>query len=124
MTIWPLLNSSYLIELLKHDRNVILIYESPIFCDTLLICQLILFFQNWALGVLHAKIICAVTMMGPQWWLKRATEEVYNNGLRNLNLTFIMTHLCIPIIGSLGMALAVPYVIGKSIVPALGESAI
>ncbi|XP_064640503.1 E3 ubiquitin-protein ligase MARCHF6-like [Lineus longissimus] len=76
--------------------------------------------QNWALGVLHAKIICAVTMMGPQWWLKRATEEVYNNGLRNLNLTFIMTHLCLPIVGALGMALAVPYVIGKTIIPAFG----
>jgi len=35
-----------------------------------------LFFQDWALGVLHTKIICAVTMMGPQWWLKRVIEQV------------------------------------------------
>ena len=32
--------------------------------------------QDWALGVLHTKIICAVTMMGPQWWLKRVMEQV------------------------------------------------
>ena len=33
-------------------------------------------FKDWALGVLHMKIICAVTMMGPNWWLKRALEQV------------------------------------------------
>ena len=32
--------------------------------------------QDWALGVLHTKIICAITMMGPQWWLKRVIEQV------------------------------------------------
>ena len=33
-------------------------------------------YQDWALGVLHMKIICAVTMMGPNWWLKGALEQV------------------------------------------------
>ena len=37
--------------------------------------------QDWALGVLHMKIICAVTMMGPNWWLKRALEQVTHNDL-------------------------------------------
>lgn len=32
--------------------------------------------QDWALGVLHAKIIAAITLMGPQWWLKAAIEQV------------------------------------------------
>ena len=32
--------------------------------------------QDWALGVLHTKIICAITMMGPTWWLKRVMEQV------------------------------------------------
>ncbi|ESO98358.1 hypothetical protein LOTGIDRAFT_213986 [Lottia gigantea] len=73
--------------------------------------------QDWALGVLHAKIICAVTMMGPQWWLKQAMEQVYNDGLRNLNLLFILKHLCLPVVSSLGMALSVPYIIAKSFVP-------
>lgn len=33
-------------------------------------------FQDWALGVLHAKIIAAITLMGPQWWLKTVIEQV------------------------------------------------
>lgn len=32
--------------------------------------------QDWALGVLHTKIICGLTLMGPNWWLKRHVEEV------------------------------------------------
>ncbi|XP_060599884.1 E3 ubiquitin-protein ligase MARCHF6-like [Ruditapes philippinarum] len=76
--------------------------------------------QDWALGVLHTKIICAVTMMGPQWWLKRVIEQVYNDGLRNMNLKFILYKLCFPVIGVLGMSLSVPYVIARSLVPALG----
>lgn len=33
-------------------------------------------FQDWALGVLYTKITCAITMMGPNWWLKEALEQV------------------------------------------------
>ncbi|XP_011417611.1 E3 ubiquitin-protein ligase MARCHF6-like isoform X2 [Magallana gigas] len=76
--------------------------------------------QDWALGVLHAKIVTAVTMMGPQWWLKRVIEQVYNDGIRNINLRFILTKLCAPVIGVLGMSLSVPYVVARSIVPFLG----
>ena len=32
--------------------------------------------QDWALGVLHTKIITATTMMGPTWWLKNVIEQV------------------------------------------------
>ncbi|KAK3085869.1 hypothetical protein FSP39_009847 [Pinctada imbricata] len=78
--------------------------------------------QDWALGVLHAKIVTAVTMMGPQWWLKRVIEQVYNDGIRNMNLRFIITKLCAPVIGVLGMSLSLPYVASKSIVPFLGFS--
>ncbi|KAK2148324.1 hypothetical protein LSH36_502g01051 [Paralvinella palmiformis] len=76
--------------------------------------------QDWALGVLHAKIICAITMMGPQWWLKVVIEQVYNQGFRQMDLMFILTKLCIPVIGALGMALAIPYVTARSLLPALG----
>lgn len=76
--------------------------------------------QDWALGVLHAKIVCAVTMMGPQWWLKRVIEQVYNDGIRNMNLRFIITKLCAPVMGILGMSLSLPYVVAKSFVPFLG----
>ncbi|CAL1539973.1 unnamed protein product [Lymnaea stagnalis] len=78
--------------------------------------------QDWALGVLHMKILTAVVMMGPQWWLKSAIERVYNDGMRNLNMKFIMVHICLPVSTCLGMALAVPYVLAYSVVPAFGVS--
>ena len=47
--------------------------------------------------------------------------QVYNNGLRHMNLQFILTHLCAPVIACLGVMLAVPYIIAKSFVPAFGK---
>ena len=38
-----------------------------------------------------------------------------------MDLLFILTKLCVPVIGALGMALAIPYIIARSLVPALGE---
>ncbi|XP_076448811.1 E3 ubiquitin-protein ligase MARCHF6-like isoform X2 [Babylonia areolata] len=76
--------------------------------------------QDWALGVLHTKIICAITMMGPQWWLKRVMEQVYNDGLRNMNLLFILNRLALPAVCLLGMVLAVPYAVARTLVPLFG----
>uniref|UniRef100_A0A8C4R178 RING-type E3 ubiquitin transferase n=1 Tax=Eptatretus burgeri TaxID=7764 RepID=A0A8C4R178_EPTBU len=78
--------------------------------------------QNWALGVLHAKIIAAITLMGPQWWLKTVIEQVYANGLRNMNLHFILRELAIPVITVLLLYLCVPYVLAAGAVPLLGVS--
>ena len=39
-------------------------------------CTLSYFKKDWALGVLHTKIICAMAMIGPNWWLKSAMEQV------------------------------------------------
>jgi E3 ubiquitin-protein ligase MARCH6 len=78
--------------------------------------------QDWALGVLHTKILCGLTMMGPNWWLKRVIEQIYQGGLRNMNLQFIILDLAVPSIMVLGMSLAVPYVIAASIVPLMGAT--
>ena len=78
-------------------------------------------FQDWALGVLHAKIVCAVTMMGPTWWLKGVLERVYQQGIRHMDVGFILRRLCLPVLCVLSLNLAVPYVVAKSIVPALGR---
>lgn len=78
--------------------------------------------QDLVLGILHAKIICAVTLMGPSWWLKRIIEEVYQDGLHNVNLRFIMRHLAAPVVVVLGLALSVPYVIANSLVPMFGAT--
>lgn len=76
--------------------------------------------QDWALGVLHAKIIAAITLMGPQWWLKTVIEQVYANGIRNIDLHFIICKLAAPVIAVLLLSLCVPYVIAAGIVPLLG----
>ncbi|XP_035919137.1 E3 ubiquitin-protein ligase MARCHF6-like [Anopheles stephensi] len=73
--------------------------------------------QDWALGVLYTKIACALTLMGPDWALKRAIEQAYRDGLRDINLNFIVRELGIPVITCFGLALAVPYVIAHSILP-------
>ncbi|XP_041101883.1 E3 ubiquitin-protein ligase MARCHF6 isoform X3 [Polyodon spathula] len=76
--------------------------------------------QDWALGVLHAKIIAAITLMGPQWWLKTVIEQVYANGIRNIDLHFIIQKLAAPVIAVLLLSLCVPYVIAVGIVPVIG----
>lgn len=76
--------------------------------------------QDWALGVLHAKIIAAITLMGPQWWLKTVIEQVYANGIRNIDLHFIIRKLAAPVIAVLLLSLCVPYVIAVGIVPIVG----
>ncbi|XP_033117228.1 E3 ubiquitin-protein ligase MARCH6-like [Anneissia japonica] len=78
--------------------------------------------QDWALGVLHTKILGAVTMMGPNWWLKTALEQIYQDGFRNLNLTFISRNMLLPVVSSLLLSLTLPYVIAMGILPVLGFS--
>ncbi|XP_074998554.1 E3 ubiquitin-protein ligase MARCHF6 isoform X7 [Calonectris borealis] len=79
--------------------------------------------QDWALGVLHAKIIAAITLMGPQWWLKTVIEQVYANGIRNIDLHFIIRKLAAPVISVLLLSLCVPYIIASGVVPLLGVTA-
>lgn len=73
--------------------------------------------QDWALGVLYTKIACALTLMGPDWALKRAIEQAYLDGLRDMDLKFIIRELATPVISCFGLALAIPYVIAHSILP-------
>jgi E3 ubiquitin-protein ligase MARCH6 len=73
--------------------------------------------QDWALGVLYTKIACALIFMGPENRLKRALEQAYRDGLREMDLKFIIRELAIPVISCFGLALAVPYVIAHSILP-------
>ncbi|XP_055784251.1 E3 ubiquitin-protein ligase MARCHF6-like isoform X2 [Salvelinus fontinalis] len=80
--------------------------------------------QDWALGVLHAKIIAAITLMGPQWWLKTVIEQVYANGIRNIDLHFIICKLAAPVISVLLLSLCVPYAIAAGVVPAVGLSGV
>ncbi|GFG38068.1 hypothetical protein Cfor_10645 [Coptotermes formosanus] len=73
--------------------------------------------QDWALGVLYTKIACAVTMMGPEWALRRAIERAYRDGIRGMDLGFVLRELAAPVVACFGLALAVPYATAYGIVP-------
>lgn len=73
--------------------------------------------QDWALGVLYTKIAIALTLMGPDWHLRRALERAYTDGLRDFDLKFVMRDLAVPVVTTFGLALAIPYVIGHSLLP-------
>lgn len=77
--------------------------------------------QDWALGAMYTKITIALTFMGPDWWLKRAIEQLYQDGLRGLDLSYLIPQLIVPAVTSLGLALAVPYVIAHGVLPLLVE---
>ncbi|KAJ8878389.1 hypothetical protein PR048_018967 [Dryococelus australis] len=78
--------------------------------------------QDWALGVLYTKIACAITMMGPDWALRRSIERTYRDGIRNMDLKFVLCELAAPVVTCLGSALAVPYAVAHGIVPLLVAS--
>ncbi|KAK9881265.1 hypothetical protein WA026_015389 [Henosepilachna vigintioctopunctata] len=73
--------------------------------------------QDWALGVLYTKIACAVTMMGPEWFLRTAIEQAYRDGIRHIQLSFIIEQLALPVIVCFGLALSIPYIVAYSFVP-------
>lgn len=47
--------------------------------------------------------------------------QVYANGIRNIDLHFIIQKLAAPVISVLLLSLCVPYVIAAGVVPAVGE---
>ncbi|KAI5719871.1 hypothetical protein M8J76_016240 [Diaphorina citri] len=57
--------------------------------------------HNWALGVLYTKIAAAITMMGPDWPIKRTIEALFRNGFREMSLRMLLQDLAIPVILSL-----------------------
>ncbi|XP_067145385.1 E3 ubiquitin-protein ligase MARCHF6 [Centruroides vittatus] len=83
---------------------------------------LISLWQDWALGILQTKIICAVTLMGPSWWMKRVIEQVYQGGFRRIDLKLIFCELSLPVITVLGLLLSGPYIAACSFTPMFGAA--
>ena len=65
-----------LLELVVLTPVRVPLHQSPIY----------FLWQDWALGAMYTKITVALTFMGPDWWLKTAIEQLYQDGIRNLNL--------------------------------------
>lgn len=72
---------------------------------------LLFYWQHWAMGVLHCKIICAGIMMGPDWWMKQLFEQLYANGIRNLRVGHLYAELVAPVLALLGLLLSAPRVL-------------
>nr|CAD2169698.1 unnamed protein product [Meloidogyne enterolobii] len=81
------------------------IFQSPLFFP----------WKEWAMGVVHFKIICASVLMGPDWWLKTAFEQIYADGIWNFQLKELYINMVIPIGNALSFLIAFPYVASKFI---------
>jgi len=75
--------------------------------------------QDWFLGLMYTKITAAITFMGPDWWLKAGIEQLYQDGVRNLNLSRVLQSIIVPCVTRLGLSLSIPYVFSHGILPML-----
>jgi len=78
--------------------------------------------QDWALGAMYTKITVALTFMGPDWWLKEAIEQLYQDGIRNLNLGRVVKNLVIPSVKALGLSLSIPFLLSHGLAPSIISS--
>ena len=69
-----------LLELVVLTPVRVPLHQSPIY----------FLWQDWALGAMYTKITVALTFMRPDWWLKTAIEQLYQDGVRNLNLATVI----------------------------------
>ncbi|KAJ1369280.1 RINGv [Parelaphostrongylus tenuis] len=75
--------------------------------------SLVFHWQDWAMGVLHMKIVCGAVMMGPEWWMRQVFDQIYQDGIRNLRARFILSQLIFPVILFLSSILAFPYLMAR-----------
>ncbi|CAD5206513.1 unnamed protein product [Bursaphelenchus okinawaensis] len=66
--------------------------------------------KEWAMGIIHLKIVCTLIMMGPDSRIKTAFEQVGNGGLRNFSLKVLCMDIALPMINMLSFLIAAPYV--------------
>merc|ERR1719239_524417 len=101
-----------LLELVVLTPVRVPLHQSPIY----------FLWQDWALGAMYTKITVALTFMGPDWWLKESIEQLYQDGIRNLNLSRVVTNLVIPCVSTLGLSLCLPYLLSHGLAPQLISS--
>lgn len=76
--------------------------------------------QEWALGLLHTKCICGLI------WLtdinfKHTLDAVYQAGVRNINVKFILKEVAWPVLSILSLCLALPYITFVGVFYSLGK---
>lgn len=73
--------------------------------------------QVWALGFLLAKILTALVLTGPQWPLREAIDTICRMPIRNIDLKFIFVRLFYPVMVCIGLTLAIPCILSRSLAP-------
>lgn len=79
----------------------------------------VFFFKEWALGLLHMKCTCGIIWLTDTSF-KRTLDVMYQNGARNLNLSFVIKEIVSPVVCNLVLALAIPYITLMGIIKYLG----
>ncbi|XP_022258317.1 E3 ubiquitin-protein ligase MARCH6-like [Limulus polyphemus] len=73
-------------------------------------------FQDWIIGVLQIKLLAAVILTRPGWWLAHITDQICSHGFSHVSLRFVCINLVLPVVLALGLALALPFLISTSLV--------
>uniref|UniRef100_A0A914HHT7 RING-type E3 ubiquitin transferase n=1 Tax=Globodera rostochiensis TaxID=31243 RepID=A0A914HHT7_GLORO len=102
LTVIPLMLGLYF-QMLVISPLRVAIFQSPLFFP----------WKEWAMGVVHFKIVCASVLMGPDWWLKTAFEQVYADGIWNIRLWDLYVNLVFPIVNTLAFLIAFPYALSN-----------
>ncbi|WAR12066.1 MARH6-like protein [Mya arenaria] len=89
---------------------------------TLLVAVILMGLVPLLLGLLFELVVVAPLRVSLDQTPVFFPWQVYNDGLRNMNLKFILYKLCVPVIAVLGMSLSVPYCIARTIVPLLAQN--
>ena len=66
--------------------------------------------QEWALGLMHTKCMCGAIWL-TNMNFKQTLDQVYQAGVRNLNLTFVLKKVAWPVIRVLSLSIALPYIL-------------
>lgn len=94
----PLL-MGHIIELIILNPLRVPVFKYPIYY----------FSTEWALGLLHTKCFFGLIWLTDVRF-KRTLDAVYQAGIRNINLTYILIEVAWPIITILSLVIIIPYV--------------
>ncbi|CAD5209375.1 unnamed protein product [Bursaphelenchus xylophilus] len=72
--------------------------------------------KEWAMGIIHLKIVCTTILMGPECRIKNAFEQICNAGIRGFSLKMLYKDIALPMINSLSFLIAMPYVCSHIII--------
>jgi len=105
---FPILVGSWLMLILAPLR--ITLYQTPAFCP----------YYSYAIGLLYFKIWYRLSMVegfDPKW--KAKFDKVHQDGITNMDISFITKELFFPVANAILLRLCVPYIFTRAVLPLL-----